>query len=330
MKHISLALAQALGLHGTLTATAWTPAPNMPLEDWIRAGEALAAVESGASWWIGDWWAFGEHAYGNRKALVDREDWRGPAFDTCAAAARVSRDFAACRRRQVLSFAHHREAAGLEPSEADAALDWCEETIAETGKPRSTRELRGRLRETRRVANTNVLRWPIGRYGLIYCDPPWRYEHSRTSSREIENHYPTMELAEICALPVESLAADNCMMFMWATNPKLTEAVAVLDCWGFTYRTNFVWVKDKVGMGYYARGQHELLLVAKRGNIPAPAESERVSSVFYTERTEHSAKPDEFYELIERQYPTLPKIELFARQSRDGWDVWGNEVSLVA
>ena len=166
------------------------------------------------------------------------------------------------------------------------------------------------------------------RYSVIYADPPWRYENPPMggTNRSIENHYPTMSLEEICALPVGDVATEDSILYLWATAPKLAECLQVIKAWGFEYRTNFVWVKDKIGMGYHARNQHELLLVAKRGAIPPPAVADRVSSVIYAERTEHSAKPVEFYELIESFYPNLTKIELFCRSTpRDGWDVWGNQ-----
>ena len=106
------------------------------------------------------------------------------------------------------------------------------------------------------------------------ADPPWRYEHAISTSREIENQYPTMSLHEICGLDVAKLATDDAILYVWATAPKLAECIQVIDAWRFSYRTSFVWVKDKLGMGYYTRSQHELLLVATRGNMPAPAPSD--------------------------------------------------------
>jgi N6-adenosine-specific RNA methylase IME4 len=177
-------------------------------------------------------------------------------------------------------------------------------------------------------ANTAL---PTGqRYPVIYADPPWRYEHPPMGgNRAVENHYPTMSLEEICALNVRELAADDSMLYLWATAPKLSECMQVITDWGFDYRTNLVWVKDKIGMGYHARSQHELLLVARRGNIPPPAEHDRVSSVIFAERAEHSAKPAIFHELIERFYPGLSRIELFSRVRRPGWAVWGNQSEAV-
>jgi len=167
------------------------------------------------------------------------------------------------------------------------------------------------------------------KYPIILADPPWRYENPPMGggNRSIENHYPTMTLDEICALPVQKLATDDALIYLWATAPKLAECIEVLKAWEFEYRTCFVWVKDKIGMGYHARNQHELLLVGKRGNIPPPPIEARVSSVIHGERAEHSAKPAEVYRLIESFYPSLPKIELFCRTPQPGWDVWGNQAN---
>jgi N6-adenosine-specific RNA methylase IME4 len=104
----------------------------------------------------------------------------------------------------------------------------------------------------------------------------------------------------------------------------------VLVAWGFEYKTNIVWVKDKIGLGYFVRNQHELLLVATRGDMPSPSPANRPPSVITARRREHSRKPDEAYALIERIYPELPKIELFARQTRPGWAAWGNEMGTAA
>lgn len=166
----------------------------------------------------------------------------------------------------------------------------------------------------------------IGRFPIIYADPPWEYEHVETESRAIENKYPTMSLDEIRALPVSDIATDDCVLFLWATSPKVAEAISVIEAWGFEYRTCMAWVKDKIGMGYFVRQQHEHLLIAKKGNPPMPEPSNRPPSVITAPRRKHSAKPAAFAEAIETMYPTLPKIELFARSARQGWAVWGNEV----
>jgi N6-adenosine-specific RNA methylase IME4 len=162
-------------------------------------------------------------------------------------------------------------------------------------------------------------------YDLILADPPWRYDFSRTRNRKIENQYPTMELSEIAAL--NPPAADDCVLYLWGTAPKLIEALHIMDGWGFTYVTNAVWDKEIIGMGYYFRGQHEHLLVGKRGSPRVPAPGSRVSSVIRSRRTRHSSKPAIVHEILEAMYPDARRLEMFARSARPGWHVWGNEVS---
>ncbi len=142
----------------------------------------------------------------------------------------------------------------------------------------------------------------------------------------MDNHYPTMPLNDICRIPVCSRATDDAVLFMWTTSPHLNQAFQVLEAWGFEFRTTVVWVKDKFGTGYFVRNQHEILLIAVRGEVLHPPPSARPPSVITAARREHSRKPDEAYDLIEGMYPELPKLELFARSCRAGWDAWGNEV----
>ena len=165
---------------------------------------------------------------------------------------------------------------------------------------------------------------PVGKYGVIYVDPPWRYDFSKTENREIENQYPTMTLDDICLMKIP--AADDCVLFMWATSPKMQDAFCVLKAWDFEYKTCMVWVKDKIGMGYYFRQRHELLLVATRGHPGVPATRDCADSVFNAPRSKHSEKPPGVRELIRRMYPEHKKIELFARAAVEGWDAWGNEL----
>jgi N6-adenosine-specific RNA methylase IME4 len=166
------------------------------------------------------------------------------------------------------------------------------------------------------------------KYPVIVADPPWHFEVYNEDSgveRAAANHYPTMLLAEICKLPIADLATPDAALFMWTTSPHLRQAFEVLDAWGFEYVSNVVWVKDKIGLGFWVRNQHELLLIARRGDMPTPAPACRPPSVIQAPAREHSRKPDEAYDLIERMYQTLPRIELFARGGRAGWSAWGNE-----
>lgn len=160
-------------------------------------------------------------------------------------------------------------------------------------------------------------------YPVIYADPPWQYGFSKSDSRKIENQYPTMTLDEICDLEVP--ASDDAILFLWTTSPKLEDSFKVVNAWGFEYKTCAVWDKQKIGMGYYFRQQHEILLVCKKGDIPAPDPANRPGSVFSFKRDKHSAKPHEVAEMIEAMYPEFSKLEIFCRSPRDGWDVWGNQ-----
>jgi len=162
-----------------------------------------------------------------------------------------------------------------------------------------------------------------GKFDIVYADPPWRYyvNHLRANP---EKHYPTMSVKQICELVVPS--SENAILFLWATNPMLEDALKVMESWGFNYKTNFVWVKNKFGTGFYVRGQHELLLIGVKGDVHAPEQSNRFSSVLNAPVAKHSEKPSQFYDIIEKMYPNARYLELFARNKREGWEAWGNEV----
>lgn len=169
---------------------------------------------------------------------------------------------------------------------------------------------------------------PDKRYGVILADPEWRFEpYSRDSGmdRAADNHYPTSLTEVIASRPVAQIAATDCALFLWATAPMLPDAFQVMEAWGFTYRSQVIWSKDRLGTGYWFRNKHELLLLGIRGNVPAPAQGLQWDSLIQAAVSAHSAKPDRFYGLIEAYFPNLPKIELNARRVRPGWDAWGLE-----
>jgi N6-adenosine-specific RNA methylase IME4 len=162
-------------------------------------------------------------------------------------------------------------------------------------------------------------------YGVIYADPPWRYEtfSENGMDRSADNHYPTMSMFDMLTLDVP--AADNCVMFMWATVPMLPEAIDLLDAWGFEYKSHICWIKDRIGTGYWTRNKHELLLIGVKGKVPAPAMGTQPPSVIELPLGRHSEKPAFFADMIANLYPSTPKLEMFARIGRLGWDVVGNE-----
>jgi N6-adenosine-specific RNA methylase IME4/ParB-like chromosome segregation protein Spo0J len=162
-------------------------------------------------------------------------------------------------------------------------------------------------------------------YGVIYSDPPWKYEtfSENGMDRSADNHYPTMSMFEMMTLDVP--AADDCVLFMWATVPMLPEALDLLHEWGFNYKSHICWIKDRQGTGYWTRNKHELLLIATKGKVPAPAMGTQPPSVIELPLGRHSEKPAFFADMISTLYPTTPKLEMFARIGRVGWDVIGNE-----
>lgn len=162
----------------------------------------------------------------------------------------------------------------------------------------------------------------LARFPVIYADPPWAYDFTESPSRAIENHYPVMTLEDIKALDVP--AAEDAVLFLWSTPPKLAEAAEVMAAWKFRYRTCLVWVKPSIALGKWARQRHELLLIGTRGGFPAPLKP-APDSVYEEPRAGHSVKPERFRELIEAMCPGQPYCELFARGGRPGWAAWGYE-----
>ena len=171
----------------------------------------------------------------------------------------------------------------------------------------------------------------IGNYSIIYADPPWRYARKGMQGAA-ERHYPTMTVDELCALPVAELAARDSALFLWATFPKLTEALQLIKEWGFTYKSvAFVWLKKNkkadswfYGLGFWTRGNAEICLLATRGHHKRQAAN--IHQFIISPIEAHSKKPDEAREKIIALMGDLPRVELFARQTPPGWDVWGNEV----
>jgi N6-adenosine-specific RNA methylase IME4 len=188
------------------------------------------------------------------------------------------------------------------------------------------------------------------KFGAICADPPWRFQ-SRTalevanwdSRRDVEKHYQTMTIDEIKALPVRKIAAKDCHLFLWTTGPFLRQAFDVIDAWGFKYSSSgFVWVKLKrshkseqlhclptaeadlmVGLGHTTRKNAEFCLLARRGSPKRLGRD--VREIILSPVREHSRKPDEAFDRVER-YCAGPYLELFSRQERPGWSVWGNQV----
>jgi N6-adenosine-specific RNA methylase IME4 len=198
------------------------------------------------------------------------------------------------------------------------------------------RDIAGRMKASQRQTRERELgekqtALPDKKFGVIVADPEWRFEpwsRSTGMDRAADNHYPTSCTEVIASRDVPSIAADDCVLFLWATIPMLPHALLVMSAWGFDYKSHYVWEKDKIGLGYWCREIHELLLIGTRGKIVAPSPGTQRGSVIHDPRGAHSAKPESFLELIEAWFPTLPKIELNRRgPARPGWEAWGNEAT---
>ncbi len=165
------------------------------------------------------------------------------------------------------------------------------------------------------------------KYQIIYADPPWQYRNKHTGGSLTSgalSKYPVLSTDDICALPIGFLTDKNCALFLWATVPMIQDAFKVMEAWGFKYKTMLFWRKIMSwGMGFWYRGQVEICLLGIKGKVKAFRIQK--ANIVQAKVREHSRKPDEFYELIEMT-GLQPRIELFARKKRDGWDCWGNEV----
>ena len=164
---------------------------------------------------------------------------------------------------------------------------------------------------------------PDDEYAVIYADPPWNYRDSGNPRGGVDHHYQTMSVQDLCDLDVP--AEDNAVLYLWTTVTHAQEAFEVLEAWGFEYKTQAVWDKQTLGVGYWMRGEHELLYIGTRGDVSPPKQEVRRGSIFREKRGEHSEKPDVVRSYIEQAHPDADKLEMFARDGKVGWDLWGDE-----
>jgi N6-adenosine-specific RNA methylase IME4 len=186
-------------------------------------------------------------------------------------------------------------------------------------------------KEEKQTATKLASDLPEGVFQVFYMDPPWQYDNSGLGG-SAENHYRTMAvdemLAELRELDFASRVAPDCVLFLWATNPLLPDALRLTDELGFKYKTNLTWVKNKPTygkLGFYVYGQHELLLIATQGSMLP--KGEKPTSIICSDVKGHSRKPEETYGIIEQMYPNTKKCELFARERHEGWEAWGDQLS---
>lgn len=186
-----------------------------------------------------------------------------------------------------------------------------------------------------RTFETGFPELPVGEFDIIYADPPWDYkgqlQHAGPGSVDTGGavrHYPTVKLSELKELNVKKIAAQDSLLFMWATSPHLDQAIDLGKSWEFDWATvAFVWDKMRVNPGFYTLSQCELCLVFKRGRIPQPRGARNMRQLVSVKRGPHSTKPQEVRRRIELMFPDQRRIELFARSTAPGWQSWGLEAN---
>lgn len=202
-----------------------------------------------------------------------------------------------------------------------------EEQKAEVAEGKSSiKKVYTKIQKAERLEKNKATEWPKGKYRVIYADPPWQYGDERSGFGGATDHYNTMTMEDLKAMPVASLAEDNAVLFLWGTAPLLPEAVELIEAWGFKYKTNIIWDKVRANLGNYTSVRHEHLFIATKGS-GVPDNTTRVDSVQVVERVgRHSEKPEEFRNIIDTLYTYGNKLEMFARKQVDGWEVFGNEL----
>ncbi|MGI0488789.1 MT-A70 family methyltransferase [Pantanalinema rosaneae CENA516] len=243
----------------------------------------------------------------------------------------------------------NRREAG-QPSPRQVQLEWYgtyEEAVRKIEKSRLTAAVKQKyltqLAKKEGLLDAGAVPFPEKHYSCIVADPPWFYQ-LRNQDKTHRNRipYPAMQLEEILALPVPALAdLTGCVLWLWTTNTHMPDACKCLEHWGFALKTILTWVKvsksgtPHIGVGHWLRNVTEHCLLATKGKPRSFGDNGTQTltnelTLLLTRRREHSRKPEEFYQLVEKLCPDLSKLEMFARQPRPGWESWGNEVEKFA
>lgn len=257
-----------------------------------------------------------------------KRDGNGPVLPTLADAGIDKHLADEARKAAAMPAAEYEAAIARAVTIAVATING-EKSVLQAARLRRHTERQARRAAREKTLAEKIAALPSKRFGVILADPEWKFEtysEKGLTYGSADNHYPTSPLEEIKARDVASIAAQDCVLFLWATVPFLAGALEVMAAWGFRYVTNFVWLKPNLAQGYWNRNRHEHLLVGVKGAPPAPAQGKDLkASVIEAPTRGHSVKPLEAYEMIEAYFPHLPKIELNARAARDGWSRWGLE-----
>lgn len=282
-------------------------------DQWRAVGEGLRRLGEGYQWWIGDWLAVGEKRYGS--TYTEAVEVTGLDQSALKAYKSVADRVPKVTRVTFLSWSHHREVADL--AEEDQR-EWLQQAV-DNGW--SVAQFRSQLRAAQLTDTSDPPPLPQGTFRVIEADPPWEVP---SGPKGPGHHYKLMDTPAICDLRenIHDLAAEDCHLYLWATNTLLPDAVRVMEAWGFRHRTVLTWVKPGIGLGHHFRTTTEHVLFGTRGKLDTLVNDQPTH--FELPAGRHSAKPAEFYDIVERCSPG-PYVRLFARDQRDGWESWGAE-----
>ena len=306
-------------------------------QEWENYGEILRRVDEAKQWAIGDWLVDGKTHYGD--GLYKRaSEILGIDSRTLENIKQTSSKFQITLRNVNVTYNHHVAVSSVKkPQFIDNKMSWSDEHDMEKAQELLIRAEKENLsvRDLRQAVQQYIVdqenKFRLAnepkKYHVIYADPPWPISETQWDKWEsrITDKYPTMTMDEIKGLPVKTIAAENCALFMWTTNTFLHDAFHVLDAWGFKYYCTIVWDK---GGGWTQDGFHknaEFLLFGYKGKMIVEQTGDSIPTVFYEKKQEHSKKPDSIRKLIEDKI-IGNRLEMFARDKYDGWDCWGNEV----
>jgi len=313
------------------------PIGEPDFEAWDNVGVFLRYIHTGSQFWIGDWLNYGEHAYGEKYSQA--VEHTGYDLHTLQTYSWIARQVSPENRIEKVPFGHYANGiAALEPAEQKK---WVKKVIDEE---MTQAELRQALRLARRAKVAKNVPLPPGKFRVILADPPWSYDDegeiiaegsgSQSHTKAVD-HYPTMSIEELVKFftTVKDLATDDAVMFMWATAPLLLQNPGpreVIEAAGFVYKTGRVWDKGGHVYGSYFSNQHEHLLVCTRGSCTPDQLTPMLPSVIREKKSKkNSEKPASVYKDIERLYTTGPYLELFGRDIRKGWTVYGNDLKVA-
>ena len=326
--------------HFRLDRTGLAVLGSPPYEEWEKCGAFLQQIEGAVQWWIGDWLNYGEHAYGEKYSQALNAT--GMELRTLQDYAYVASKVKTTDRSVVVGWTLHRLLAPFSPT---TQREWLAEVVTgDDGVPWSLSRLRTAIRLKNREAQYAMGDLPVGKFRVIYADPPWAYDdsgvivpekaspkHSGDPYGRAARHYPTLSIEELCALPVQDHLTDEAVLFLWVTAPMLSACWQVIEAWGFEFKTQMVWNKLAHNFGHYVSVRHENLLICTRGSCTPDQPTPMPESVVSERRSAtHSEKPESFRRTIERLYPLGRRLELFGRHEVEGWTVYGNQLQPVA